>query len=546
MKRLIAGSPLTLTLSPRNGGEGTAAGRKNKTKEIHVAQSLLPLPGGEGGRRPDEGVCAYRRGIASLTEVLMSMLILSIGVSSVAVLFPVSVLRSVQATHLTNAAILMTNAKALVQMRKELLFDPDGDGNLDEHIRNRTEQHYIVDPSGYFEIAVAPLATWSIFPTLSANNDPTLPNDSTLRGLCDWFGNIDSNNDGVPEPFDVLPRYDGGVRTATIGTWGGNGLNPDPGAAPHQARSLQLLGSSLSKLGDGWETKVDTIAEQFVLADGSLTTSTAGSVVGLQLPDDLDLTDVQTATNYVPRNAGTQIIPDPDVCRIVVFSIDGRFSVSLPLIAINPSNNTAVWTEDINFNRSMDPGEDLNMNGIVDGISGNDRLLPAQFYDAAIGSYLVGRVLLQSSRTHDYNWLLTVRRGSDGQARGVDVVVTHNKSVTPDDERLYTAGFVKGRYTLNVFADGGLNEQGDAIEPALKKSGYVLDVTNARWYRVQGYREASGIELAPGVTGTPIGNGYQITLESPVIQSAVIGKAMFLPGVIDVYPMGSVSLPTNR
>ena len=80
----------------------------------------------------------------------------------------------------------------------------------------------------------------------------------------------------------------------------------------------------------------------------------------------------------------------------------------------------------------------------------------------------------------------------------------------------------------------------------MKKSGYVLDVTNARWYRVQGYREASGIELAPGVTGTPIGNGYQITLESPVIQSAVVGKAMFLPGVIDVYPMGSVSLPKNR
>ena len=539
MKRLIAKSPLTQTLSPRNGGEGTATRRKHTAIVSRTPLSLLPLPGGESGRRPDEGVFAFRRGV-TLTEVLMSMLIMSIGVSSVAVLFPISVLRSVQATQLTNAAILMTNAKALVQMRKELLFDPDGDTNLDEHIRNKIEQHYIVDPSGYFEIAAAPGATWSIFPTLSAANDPTLPNDSTLRGLCDWFGNIDSNNDGVPEPFDVLPRYDGGIRTATIGTWGGNGLNPDPVSTPGQARSLQLLGSSLSKLGDGWETKVDTIAEQFVLADGTLTTSTAGSVVGLKLPDDLDLTDVQTATNYVPRNAGTQIIPDPDVCRIVVFSLDGRFSVSLPLIAIGGSN-IAVWTEDVNFNGSMDPGEDLNMNGIVDGIAGNERLLPTQFYDATTGSYVVGRVLLQSSRTHDYNWLLTVRRGSDGQARGVDVVVTHNKSVTPDDERLYTAGFVKGSYTLNVFLDGGLNEQGDVIEPALRKSGYVLDVTNARWYRVQAHREASGIPI-----GTATGNGYQITLESPVIQSAIGGKAMFLPGVIDVYPMGSVSLPSNR
>jgi len=542
MKRLLARGPLTPALSPRTRGEGIAKERKDGTFPNLIPQSLLPFPGGEGGQRPDEGVFAFRRGV-TLTEVLMSMLIMSIGVSSVAVLFPISVLRSVQATQLTNAAILMTNAKALVQMRKELIFDPDGDTNLDEHIWNKIEKHYIVDPSGYFEIAAMPGATWSTDPTL---NDPaTGRNDPTLRGLCDWFGNIDSNNDGVPEPFDVLPRYDGGIRTATIGTWGGNGLNPDPLAAPGEARSLQLLGSSLSKLGDGWETKVDTIAEQFVLADGTLADGTVAAssplgVVGLKLPDDLDLSDVQTATNYVPRNAGTQIIPDPDVCRIVVFSIDGRFSVSLPLIAIGGSN-IAVWTEDINFNGSADPGEDLNMNGIVDGTVGNERLLPTQFYDATTGSFLVGRVLLQSSRTHDYNWLLTVRRGSDGQARGVDVVVTHNKSVTPDDERLYTAGFVKGSYTLNVFLDGGLNEAGDVIEPALRKSGYVLDVTNARWYRVQAYREAIGIPIGPAT-----GNGYQITLESPVIQSAIGGKVMFLPGVIDIYPMGSVSLPSNR
>lgn len=489
----------------------------------------------------------YRSGV-TLTEVLMSMMIMSIGISSVAVLFPIAVLRSVQATQLTNAAILKTNAETLVQMQPGLLFDPDGDGNLDEHIINKTEQHYIVDPSGYFEIAAVPGASWSIYPTLSANNNTALPNDSTLRGLCDWFGNIDSDNNGIPEPFPLLPRYDGGIRTATIFTSPPNGLNPDPIAASEQARSLALLGSSLSKLGDGWETVVDTTAEGFVMSDGSVTTSASGNVVGVKLPDDLDLTDVQTSTNYVPRSGTTQIIPDPDVCRIVVFSLDGRFSASMPLIAIGGAN-LAVWTEDINFNSSADPGEDINMNGFVDGLPNDpvtgiasvERLLPTQFYNATAGSFLIGRVLLQKARTQDYNWLLTVRRGSDGQARGVDVVVTNNKSVTPDDERLYTAGFSQGSFQLNVFLDGGLNEAGDVAEPTLRKSGYVLDVTNARWYRVQAYREATGI-LIGGVSGT----GYQITLESPVIQSSIGGKALFLPGVIDVYPMGSVSIPTNR
>ncbi|MFN7868522.1 MAG: prepilin-type N-terminal cleavage/methylation domain-containing protein, partial [Planctomyces sp.] len=41
----------------------------------------------------------------TLTEVLMSLMIMSIGISSVMVLFPISVLRSAQSTQLTNAAI---------------------------------------------------------------------------------------------------------------------------------------------------------------------------------------------------------------------------------------------------------------------------------------------------------------------------------------------------------------------------------------------------------------------------------------------------------
>ena len=43
---------------------------------------------------------------STLSEVLISLLVMSIGVVSLATLFPVSVLRSIQATQLTNAANL--------------------------------------------------------------------------------------------------------------------------------------------------------------------------------------------------------------------------------------------------------------------------------------------------------------------------------------------------------------------------------------------------------------------------------------------------------
>ena len=151
--------------------------------------------------------------------------------------------------------------------------------------------------------------------------------------------------------------------------------------------------------------------------------------------------------------------------------------------------------------------------------------------------------MLQTAKTQDYNWLLTVRRGQDGQARGVDVVVTHNKGITTDDERVFSASFNTSNvapnspFQIEVLNDGGQTSTADAAEPLLKRSGYVLDVVNARWYRVRNYQEA--VVTVGSVTGP----GYIVDLETPVVANAVTGVAMFLPGVVDVYPMGSVPIP---
>jgi prepilin-type N-terminal cleavage/methylation domain-containing protein len=500
-----------------------------------------------------------KRAGVTLTEVLMSLMIMSIGISAVAVLFPISVLRSVQATQLTNAAILKRNAQALLDMRQELVFDPDGDGNFDEHIGARQELNYIVDPSGYFEMATGAAfstASYATFATLSTNNDATLPNDSTLRGGADWFGNVDTDADQIPEPFPVLPRFDGGVRVVTIPSNAPLGFRPK-GGDPEEARALRLLGATLSKLGDGWETQFDGLPEEFVFSDGSTGTSAAlgSSIVGIKFAADVDLSAVPTSTSMVPAVSGSQIISDPEICRVVVFSSDGNFSVALPLIAVDNTSKFAVWSEDTNFDNSLAAGEDLNRTGTVD-----IRTLPSQFYDTVTGSYSIGRILLQSSRTHDYNWLLTVRRGRDGQARGVDVVITHNKEVTPDNERVFTASFdTRTPYVINVFKSSGLQESGEPAVPAIKKSGYILDIQNARWYRVLDYIEqdvtifnSSGPVTAPG---------YIITLEAPVLENSPFvydansgapvdpryaGHVMFLPGVIDVYPMGSIARPGNQ
>lgn len=465
----------------------------------------------------------------TLTEVLMSLMIMSIGISAVAVLFPISVLRSVQATQMTNAAILKYNAEALVQMMPQVVFDPDGDGNLAEHLRNSTEQHYIVDPTGYFELAASG-ASYSTYATLSNNNNASLPNDNAQRGLCDWFGSIDTNNDGVPEPLTSIPRYDGGIRAATISGTLPLGYAPAGGTA-EEARALQMLASTLSKLGDGWDTAVDSIADGYLDGSGNVSPSTSGAVHGVKLPDDLDLTGLASSLTTVPVVSGNQLIPDPEMVRVVVFSFDGRFSVSYPAIEIDNGSHVVRWSEVA--------GQDINKNGTIDS-----RVLPPEFNIG--GTYVIGRVLIQTARTKDYNWLLSVRRGSDGQCRGVDVVVTHNKGITPDDERVFPASFntatsaTSSPFIIRVLSTSGLKLDGGPAEPHIRRSGYVFDVVNCRWYRIRDYQEATV------TVGSVTGPGYLVTLEQPVVQNALDGGAMFLPGVVDVFPMGPVTVPINQ
>src|SRR5262245_38569273 len=56
----------------------------------------------------------------TLSEVLISLLVMSVGVVSLATLFPISVLRSLQATHLTNAANLRYNVESFLSIRPQL------------------------------------------------------------------------------------------------------------------------------------------------------------------------------------------------------------------------------------------------------------------------------------------------------------------------------------------------------------------------------------------------------------------------------------------
>ncbi|MGB4706828.1 MAG: prepilin-type N-terminal cleavage/methylation domain-containing protein [Fuerstiella sp.] len=438
---------------------------------------------------------AKSRGGVTLVEVLMALMIMSIGVASVAVLFPISVLRSIQATQLTNAAILKLNLETILDVQPELIFDPDGDGDLNEHFRKQTGRNYIVDPVGFY--------------THVADGNTT---------IAQVFG-----NEGTGVAGNIL-RWGGGLRLT-------NGVGQNLAAvSANEAAGLRLMALALANQGDGWETQIDT-------PPGSLVPG------GVQLSTDLDLSQVPTSQQVLPQDGnGGYLIEDPELYRIVLFSQDGQFSQAFPLVAIQ--SNIAYFTEDINGNNTRDALEDVNMNGIADvrnlspefrvDLNANGTLEP--------GEEVVSRVLLQSVKISDYSWMLNVRRRSDGYARRVDIVVRFNNGVSAADERLFEATFVPSSYSVLVRLPSRVNVS-DTTEPNIRKGKFIFDAVNGMWYRIQDVQPSTNANF-----------DYLVTVQEQIRASdgagtlasaGPFGWAMFPTGIVDVYPMGPRNIPDS-
>lgn len=477
----------------------------------------------------------------TLTEVLMSLMIMSIGISAVAVLFPIATLRSIQANRLTHGAILKYNVEAILQAEPNLIFDPDGDGDLTEHFVPITQRNYAVDPFGFH-------AHYS---------------DGNY-GLATAFGN-DGTNPGL------MPRWGGGLGTLD-GFFPVSPTSPLPSlpvappTATHAA-ALRLQGLDKSNQGDGWSLDIDTTA---------LTLVTSGTnVIGVTLPTDLDLRDTATSEllmSSFPGSGGFEyLMADPELYRIVVYSLDGLKSQTFPLTHIDTTTNTAYWSEDINADGTQD--HDYNMNGSYDV-----RPLPVEFYNSAVGSFEVGRVILQSRKINDFNWLLTVRRRSDGLVRNVDVVVRYSDGADAENERLFQATFVKDSTAVGIRYPYRLNPA-DTTTPKFRKGGFIFDAQNARWYRIQDYKEVplgnigwtfpeydavvfteDSIADAGGEDQYTLNDSGSSILLNGILDtvgsvnedlrqpgnndgSMTYGFAMFPASVVDVYPMGSVKMP---
>jgi len=493
----------------------------------------------------------------TLSEVLISLAVMSIGVVSLATLFPISVLRSFQANQLTNSANLRYNVEAMLSVRPELyaigapweaaksspqyapgdmvtpteltslksppvVFQCTNGGTSDSiepnwnfnDLQTTSEtngvkwqafrlQNYIIDPLG----------AWNV--------------ESTFRST--GSGNFFGNDGNIPPN----PRAINGFGNTGVRVFGGIGANA----------ANDMLAAEAATLPDSWVNQAESY---------SVTYTAGGTTCTL---NDLQ-TDLTNTTPYDSTGGFT-------VSRIVFYDATGRFSDVRTITSIgglSGMQQSVGWT-------------------LPSGVSNGLTITPVR-----------ARV---ETRERRFTWLLSVRRGSSGAAY-MDVVVFFRRPFSGKDEQVYPATFSavtdpgydsqpgiagydddQNGTTDDISELGALGSDDNARnwvviqynsalgKPAVKKGGFVTDADNLRWYRVldvvegdllyastpTGVMTKAGLNMAsytPDTLATGMTDAIYLKVENKILQSGPqpsapggtpTGGAIVMRGIVDVYPI---------
>jgi hypothetical protein len=487
-----------------------------------------------------------RRGL-TLSEVLVSVLVMSIGVVSLMSLFPISTLRALQATNLTNATNLRYNVEGLVAARPEL-----GAG------ARRWKSGLAV-----------PVNTFIV------------PNNSDVRAAFPriMFEATGGGNTGTSEPNWLLtpPISDGTVdwTPRTV-----NGFFIDPIGA--------------------WDMDAFANSTSFVGNDGAaaFTFHRRFAALGIQGQDAVTAEDSRRLARFVATLPDSWVLLTEST-QVAGFTNAQVSAGTVSTVSISgysePIDTTLVTTAGIQPLRATiyDAESRVSHTRIVTAITGAgttqtltfDRVLPAGFAPAKV------RIDQKEQR---YTFLVSCRRLATGTLHR-DVVVFFRRRFDPSDERLFPAAFISG-------TDPGLDAQpgfagtdddnngtaDDATElgwlgsddepvnyaivgytagpnsasPYLKKGAFVCDYAQLHWYKILDFTSpaASVATLdpspgfAPAFVGLPqFGLGanqfVRLKLARAVVDSnstnqypAAVRGAMFPRNVVEVFPIGTPAI----
>jgi len=473
-----------------------------------------------------------RRTGATLTEVLMALLVMGVGILPVMGLFPVAFLRSVQATNRTHATIHRYNAEAAMDLERQLITGLTewqagtayviGDEIVPEEA-NANDRFYRVTIAG---TSGATPPVWP--PNIS---DTVVDNTITWEAFDHSVYVIDPLGwkvvEGESPGLEDILGNDGGSPPATLGSlprYNADKVGIDLIDTPYDVVTLP----------DSWATTIEGIpttqtATSVDLVHGSLASVTVGPFEWLP------------GTAYA---AGDWMFPRNEDLSSGLLGPNGKFyqaatggtssaSAAEPTwgttVGGTTNDNGITWTcfhfaPPLSRVVVTDGAGDLSAVREISSISGQT----INWLDALNG--LTAEQLRVESQERRYTWMAAVRRDPAGGAN-VEIAIFFRRPLSIEDERVYTVqNEISDRV---VFIDYG-NDPTNPPRPFAKRGGFLLDIDNGRFYRIQTLLDNKDEDPNDLVdTDTQV----LLTLERPSVNK--IQNAVFMRNIIDVYPIGT-------
>jgi hypothetical protein len=525
--------------------------------------------------RPHQWLKPHRRG-ATLVEVLMALLVMAIGVTSVFTLFPLALLKSIKANQLTTAKLYEGSIKDVVLATPQLItgaptwqpntqygnaatsgvapyvsrwVSPPSDGRL----LPLTNEIYYANPAG-------------AAPYFSGTDTPV------FRKTAIWNSRTATGNPGAYESPLLRPNRPSPIGDANI-TWVPYKHSPHPTRAGWCSYIVDPLGW-YANVGTTEQTQFGRVddpakpgtADYFLLDRLHCQLSSTAANGVFRLPDNWS--QVLESTNATASRSGvlvgtndTLTLNFPDIKPELIQGLSGLNRVVLTstlvgrTLAIPVSAPASAGTQ---LQMTID------MSTMPDVL---DSFLP-----------LVDQARIEVQAPTRYSWLMAVQQGPRGELEAQAAVV-FNRSFEQQDEQGYRAEFcasedTNGDSVLLIDPDPLLNEDdlwpngridmnmakvmwpSGAEAPRFKEGGYILDASSAIWYQIAKVEvEAEAIDASD----TPGAGGYLRTilrLNSPVTSStgtifsdylltdpagvggaAYYSSAVLMPGVVHVFPI---------
>jgi len=444
-----------------------------------------------------------RRSGSTLSEVLISVMVLGIGVISVATLFPLSVLRALRANQFTQATVLRYNAEASIGAldlsNKYQFFGPDnrpGQSGVNDNAANGT------DATG------------------------THPGPNGIAGDGDDYSIWDNDELYSSGSDDVNRVLIDPLGYHLMGDLGGNwnrsfGNTADPNF-PTRPLLRRVSGGHPGNNANSGSSFNFTRAEAQVLATLQDQFTTLFDVeVASAVGTPIDRVNLPTRVDSSTGDELAAIVQSGGVVNVTVFANGSGFV-------------RQVLAEDLDGNGSLDPGEDVNGNGNLDETQARQIIFDPPL-PASVGTGAVERVVVQSL-SEDFTWMITARLESRDLEVDMDVVVFHKRRFDEDDERIFNC-------IVNDTDPGADNiydeivvvySSGAGNRPFAKAGDWMLDVSNNYWYRVQSIRSEGQDTDGDGNLEMVI----RIDRSLIDLDGNQAIQAAFMRGVVEVYPIG--------